>query len=748
MNKFKLISIFSLFLFIVIFFKAFIFQGKLPIPSDTIVGLYHPFRDFYAKDYPRGIPFKNFIITDPVRQQYPWKSLVVEQEKKGQLPLWNPYTFAGGPLLGNLQSGAFYPLNLVFFLLPFPIAWGFFIFLEPLLAGIFLFLYLDNLKLDKRAGILGALSFALGGFSLSWLEWGNVIHTALWLPLILLAIDKILFNKRKIKFNIWWLILLFSLLSSFFAGHLQVFFYIFIFSLVYFTARVYKFKNKKIFIVKFIGLSSLFVLLSSPLWINSLKFILLSARSVDQDFHNIIGWFIPWQNIIQLIVPDFFGNPATLNYFGVWNYGEFVSYIGIGSFIFVLFSIFRKDKKTIFFLSALLISLIFAFPTLIAKIPYKLNFPFLASSQPTRLIFIVDFSLSVLAAFGFDYFLKTNNKKKTIYILSIVLVLFLAIWLFVLFLFKNISFQDLSVTKQNLILPTILVFINSLLIIFIIWFKNKKFVNIFSLIIILLLFADLLRFGWKYTPFTNKDYLYPNTKTLNFLKENLGNYRYMATDSKIFPPNFSVIYKLQGLDGYDPLYLENYAELIAAIGRKEPNINKPFGFNRIITPQSTDTSLINILGVKYIITFGKPGINPNYKKVFTEGQTNVYENLDVLPRTFFAWNIYLAKDNKDTIEQIFKFKDDLRTNAIVQGFKGNAKYSDGIAKIINYSENKVEIVTQNSKEGFLVLTDSYYPTWHARIDGSETKIYKTDYNFRGILIPSGNHKVEFYVTLF
>src|SRR5258708_3636193 len=66
----------------------------MKIAGDDIVGLYHPFRDLYAKDYPNGVSYKNFLITDPVRQQYPWKSLVMDLEKKFEFPLWNPYEFS------------------------------------------------------------------------------------------------------------------------------------------------------------------------------------------------------------------------------------------------------------------------------------------------------------------------------------------------------------------------------------------------------------------------------------------------------------------------------------------------------------------------------------------------------------------------------------------------------------------------------------------------------------------------------
>src|SRR3954465_9285777 len=99
-----LLFIFSL----AIFFKPIFIQGQLPIPSDTIIGLYHPFRDLYADRYPNGIPYKNFLTTDPVRQQYPWKYTAIENLANGSLPIWNPYEMGGTPLLANFQSAVWY----------------------------------------------------------------------------------------------------------------------------------------------------------------------------------------------------------------------------------------------------------------------------------------------------------------------------------------------------------------------------------------------------------------------------------------------------------------------------------------------------------------------------------------------------------------------------------------------------------------------------------------------------------------
>src|ERR1035437_2541986 len=159
---------------VLVFFWQFLFKGLLPIPSDTIVGLYYPFRDAYFKTNPNGLPYKNFLVTDSVRQQIPWRNLVIDAEKKLTVPLWNSYNFAGTPLLANFQSAAFYPLNILFYFLPFNISWSLLVFLQPLLASLFLYLYLKHLRLTKAASFLGAISFSFSGFAVSWLEWGTI----------------------------------------------------------------------------------------------------------------------------------------------------------------------------------------------------------------------------------------------------------------------------------------------------------------------------------------------------------------------------------------------------------------------------------------------------------------------------------------------------------------------------------------------------------------------------------------------
>jgi hypothetical protein len=153
-----------------IFFIPFIRTGKIPIPADSLLGMYHPWRDVTWDSYTAGVPFKNYLITDPIRQQYVWRKLSIDAIKKGTLPIWNPYQLAGSPLAANVQSAPYYPLNILFFILPFPLAWGMLVLLQPLLSGIFLYFYLQNRRLSKMGSFIASVSFAFSGFAVSWME--------------------------------------------------------------------------------------------------------------------------------------------------------------------------------------------------------------------------------------------------------------------------------------------------------------------------------------------------------------------------------------------------------------------------------------------------------------------------------------------------------------------------------------------------------------------------------------------------
>lgn len=735
---------FLLLAIILIFYTPFILFFKVPIPADTIVGLYHPYRDLYSQDYPNGIPFKNFLITDPVRQTYVWKELAIDMWSKGDVPLWNPYEMSGKPLLANFQSSVFYPLNLILLIKPFYLSWSFFIFLQTILASFFMYFYLKNLKLSSRAAIVGSLVLSFCGFSVGWLEWGNIGHTALWAPLVLLSIDKIYKSKKTL---IWLAVLAFSLVSSFLGGHLQTFFYMFLLCFAYFLFHFFRNKKNTKVLRSFVLSIIVFFAVVSPQLYSTLKFILLSSRSIDQDFMKVEGWFIPWKHLFQFLAPDFFGNPATLNYWGTWNYGELVGYIGVLPLILVFFSLFKRNKDVYFFWSAALIAFLFCLPTGISSLPYVFNIPFLSTAQPTRLLFVISISLSILSSFGFDYIQESKkiSFKKTLPIV-VVGIAFILVWLLVLIKFPLLfnKTEDLVIAKRNLFFPSILYMASTSFILCVIYFKNRKFQNLLYIIGFLIIGFDLLRFSQKFIPFVSSSYLYPDSKIISFLQNQKGQFRIANMDRQVIPPNFYTHYKLQTIEGYDPLYLKNYAEFITALERGRPDITPPFGFNRIITPHNFDSQLFDLLNVRYVLSLNDIK-SPKLEKILEEGQTKLYFNKNAMERTFFVRKVVSVNNDINAL-----FNSNLRDTAIVvpRSDITEGDLSVGMVKIEDYKENEIRIKTENNGDGFLVLSDVYYPSWNVFIDGKEGEIIQTDHAFRGLFVPAGKHTIIFKDSLF
>jgi uncharacterized membrane protein YfhO len=62
--------------------------------------------------------------------------------------------------------------------------------------------------------------------------------------------------------------------------------------------------------------------------------------------------------------------------------------------------------------------------------------------------------------------------------------------------------------------------------------------------------------------------------------------------------------------------------------------------------------------------------------------------------------------------------------------------------ISSYSLNQLSIDVSTPKNGFLVLSEMYYPGWHAYIDGVRRPLYRTDWNLRAVPVESGKHRVE------
>jgi uncharacterized membrane protein YfhO len=162
-------------------------------------------------------------------------------------------------------------------------------------------------------------------------------------------------------------------------------------------------------------------------------------------------------------------------------------------------------------------------------------------------------------------------------------------------------------------------------------------------------------------------------------------------------------------------------------------------YNDIITRQLSkgNMQVFDMLNTKYFIVQ-----NPQTGK--PEAQLN--------PRAF--GNCWLIKGIKyvDNADQEMAALDstNLKDTAVVENkFKPQItsipKYdSIGYIKLVQNLNDKIDYRFSANSPQFAVFSEIYYPEgWNVYIDGDKADYVKTDYVLRGMLIPAGNHEIEF-----
>jgi hypothetical protein len=128
------------------------------------------------------------------------------------------------------------------------------------------------------------------------------------------------------------------------------------------------------------------------------------------------------------------------------------------------------------------------------------------------------------------------------------------------------------------------------------------------------------------------------------------------------------------------------------------------------------------------------------------GDVKIYENMDNLPRAFVVHRTRVLDDEA----AIATMKDPSfrpEKEAILapggQEFSSLHASGEDMVELLAYEPERIVISANLAEEGYLVLTDAYYPGWRALIDGLETPIYRADLLFRAVYLPAGQHRMEF-----
>ncbi|HSW87683.1 MAG TPA: YfhO family protein [Candidatus Saccharimonadales bacterium] len=737
-----------------IFFYKTILLHQIPFPGDLLVNLMPYKMQSFAGFVPGTYPNKAQDL-DVITQLYPWKYFAISELKAGRIPFWNPHNFAGNPQMQDYQTGVFYPLNILFFIFSFPTAWSLYILSQPLFALIFMYLFLREEKIGLAGRLIGSIAFAFSSYIVVWVEYGNIASTWLWLPLVLFLIKKYL-DTLQLR---WFVLLVVSLTTAFFAGYIQGMFYIYLIAGIYSGWHVYQNKYRVLSKrISFLLLGLLLPLLLSSMQILPTLEVFKESTRENYSLSQIQFLLNPWYSFITLFSPDFFGNPVNRNMTVPLTYIERVMYPGLAVFFFAFAGILwsKRKEKWVWVICGGFVLLI------TTNIPgvsylYQIPIPVLSTTVPTRALSIVLFCFAVLAAYGVDSWSVVKMKKK--WLLPVIfLCVFGLLWMaaFLLPSFFPETKDILVVAKRNLLVPTGFLFAT-----IVIFYGRIISPQLAKIALLILVIVDLCYFFQKITPFTPAAFIYPHTPVTSFLEQQKGFNRFWGYGEASIPPGLQSVDGTYFPDGIDALHLKTYGDLLAAsktgfipkdVPRMEANVVPGYGVEDI-RKNMYRQKLLNITGTKYILhrnttTVADTDTFPKnrYQLLWQKDGLQVYENLSSLPRAFLSSHYQVISDEKRAINSFYNTSFHPEESIILseKPTTSISPIAKGSVSLQTYTPQKIVLQAETTGPMLLFLSDAYTPDWYAQVDGKSTHVYLADSAFRAIVVPRGTHTIQFF----
>jgi hypothetical protein len=280
-------------------------------------------------------------------QFYPWRLLAVEQIQAGHWPLWNPYLGAGTPLAANLQTAAFYPLNVLFLLMPVERAFGWALALHVALAGLFAYYLGRTLGLGRFGALVTGLVYGLGGYLIAHWVFPSMVYAITWLPLLLALTEKVVRQSRSSRLAPTALLAA-AIALQLLAGHAQTSFYSLLIVAAFALWRAIQQRGSGIVrrawpvalaVLWGLALAAIQLLPTAELTAHSQR----AGTLADLQFANELS-FWPWR-LITLLAPDFFGNPARGEYWAHGTYWEEAAFVGVLPLLLAALAIARRGWR-------------------------------------------------------------------------------------------------------------------------------------------------------------------------------------------------------------------------------------------------------------------------------------------------------------------------------------------------------------------------------------------------------------------
>jgi hypothetical protein len=778
---------------------------------------------------------------DPTDMYLTREYFIAQAYADGELPLWNPYNMAGHPIYADGVTRIFSPFLLFYTFLDLPLGYSVARIVELLLGAIFMYLFLITIGVSPRAALSGALVFELSAHSLFHLTglgwWGGL----LWLPLILLFVERSITRNSFTQAILAGIIIALQFFCAYMPNQIYYVGAVVLYYLLY-GLRVKGLVSRsgsgslnafRLFAMLAVALA-VGLTLSATQWVPVMELLGFSNRRIVPTETSFI-YLPPWY-LATLIFPNLFGtayDPKMVTLFAGLNVSHDHSlYLSIAALLplgFLIYSqrsrlkarfgrlragkLFRvkspdpagdsggpshnespgtsplpsvgelvRQRRQEFFILLLLVSL---FVMMAAPLYVHLT-QFIPVLRSIRVIVragvLFQFAVSVLLGFGAEALLKAATEElqgfhryvKRLFYAVLAMVGVAAVVSFLLRFsgllagasgeytagsgrlayLRNVAAAmtaQFTQPRASILLP--LAFLSMA---YLLWQQfHRKRINrewFFALLVVLLV-VDLSVNSLQYDETHDRRRVFPATAITDRLKqlppgrvlvapsgiETNRKARNPELEEKIIaPPNTLLPYQISVVTGKDQLFPKAYREFCALI---EPQKNLSH-----VVFEGHESPYFDLLNVRYLMTHEAAAVSPGYELLMKADAIALYENRNAMPRAFFVRQMTAlgSLEGADGTKRIGQPGFDVRTEAVVSGARVEAQsFAVGKASIIEDRRNRVVVETENPGDGWLVLSDNFYPGWQATIDGRPAEIYRANHTMRAVQVPAGSHVLSF-----
>jgi hypothetical protein len=678
----------------------------------------------------------------------------------GTLPLWNPHLYGGAPFLADMQTGIFYPLNLLLSLLSPDFSYKlmeWMVVLHVFMAGLFMYLCLRFMEpgrpLRMPAALAGAVAFMFSDLFIVHFGNLNLVAVAAWLPLIFLLFWRAL-RTRNLGFAVGAGV---ALGVSTLEGHLQITLFIglalavtaIVEALLFVTSRplvrgaaegrqrrwVWPFVTLVVTAAIAVGLSALVLL-------PALEYTRLSPRA-ELSYWDAARYSLVPALLGEMVVPSLFSSREPLLYWGVWDRVA-VGYLGIFPLLLAGLAVLLHRGRRVYLLCILaIVAFLLALggESIVHGWIYRLLPGFGQLRAPARFILLLDFALAALAALGLERLLGPLDRRSRKSFESVWRgLLWLAgaaavvggAWTYLMIyqaqdrdptLFWRVSAAGSGVIFALLMLGAALAWLGARR-------SGRVRRGMLAWLAAGLIFLDLATVG-AYTDLGKEPPTagYDHPQVIEFLQRDPDFFRIDSrTDvGDVWQPNLALLAGLYDVGGVDnPLVMADVARYWQGTGGRS-------------------TRLYDLLGVRYVLASKEVALDWDKFSLVFDGdpKMNVYRNETALPRAFVVHRALVAADGEDAWARIHDPGFDPATTVVLedgQPLAGPAG-SQANVQVVRYDINRLEVTVDSPAEGYLFLSDPFYPGWQAEVDGHPAEVLRANYAFRAVAVPAGSHRV-------